>query len=385
MKIAVFGLGYVGLANTLALAQKNEIVGIDINTEYIAKLKKKISPIHEKLMSEYLENKSQSTEFTIDAKAANNVELILIATPTNYDEENNYFDTSSIENVLDTIDDFENKLVIIKSTIPIGYTKKIREKYTTDNIIFSPEFLRESKSLDDVLSPSRIIIGDRTENGEKIARIFREISLNDPEVLLMNPTEAEAVKLFANTYLANRVAFFNELDTYALSQNLNSADIIRGISLDPRIGNFYNNPSFGYGGYCLPKDTKQLLANFDEVSQDLISAIVKSNDTRKNFIAQEIVSQKPKIVGVYRLTMKSGSDNFRSSAIFDIIHKIIEAGIEVIIFEPTIRSENYEGLHIESNFSRFAKKSDIIIANRFSNELEGFRKKVFSRDVFHDN
>lgn len=385
IKIAVAGLGYVGLSMAILLSQKQDVIGFDINEKRIEQLKNKQSPIIDKEIQEYLTSKPLKLIFTNQPyKAFKDVDYLLIATPTNYDSELNYFDTSSIENVLTQFLNFnQNALVVIKSTVPVGYTLELRKKLNYDKIVFSPEFLREGKALYDNLYPSRIVIGSLLPEAKKFGLLLKEASLKpETPILHVNPTEAEAIKLFSNTYLAMRVAFFNELDTYAETRNLESKQIIEGVSLDPRIGNYYNNPSFGYGGYCLPKDTKQLLANFKDVPQNIMTAIVDANRTRKDHIAEMIIKRKPKIVGIYRLVMKSDSDNFRFSAIQGVMKRIKAKGIKIIVFEPILKDVEFFGSEVFSDFNEFKSKSDLILSNRMYKELEEVRSKVYTRDLF---
>ena len=385
MKIAVAGTGYVGLSLATLLSQNNEVVALDIIKEKIDMINNRISPIKDKEIEEYLNIKNLNLRATLNYQDAfNNADYIIISTPTNYDPEKNFFDTSSVEDTIEKIISLDIKpTIIIKSTVPVGYTESIKRKYHLDNIIFSPEFLREGKALYDNLYPSRIILGEDSERAKAFANLLKEGSLKeDTPILYMNNTEAEAVKLFSNTYLAMRVAYFNELDTYAELKGLNTKDIIEGISLDPRIGNHYNNPSFGYGGYCLPKDTKQLLANYKDVPQEMIKAIVDSNRTRKNHIANMILSQNPHTVGIYRLTMKKDSDNFRTSAIQDVISNLSMHDLEILIYEPTLSMPYFNNYPVINDFDEFTEKSDVIIANRLEKPLTKVRKKVYTRDLF---
>lgn len=385
MKIAVAGTGYVGLSLAVLLSQKNEVVALDIIKEKVDMINNHISPIKDKEIEEYLKTKELNLKATLDYKEAfKDTKYIIISTPTNYDEEKNFFDTSSVEDIIKKVKDMNiDTTMIIKSTIPVGFVEEMKHKYQLDNIIFSPEFLREGKALYDNLYPSRIIVGEKSKRAEIFANLLKECSLKDDiEIKYMNNTEAEAVKLFANTYLALRVAYFNELDTYAELKGLNTKDIIDGVCLDPRIGNHYNNPSFGYGGYCLPKDTKQLLANYENVPQNMIESIVKSNDTRKHHIADMILKNNPKIVGIYRLTMKTGSDNFRSSAIQDIITILKEKNIKVIIFEPTLKEKEFNSCEVINDLNEFKDNSDIILANRIDESIIDVKKKIYTRDLF---
>lgn len=385
MKIAVAGIGYVGLSNALILSQHNEVVALDIVPEKVEMINNKKSPIRDKEIEEFLQTKKLNLRATLDYKEAfEGAEYIVISTPTNYDDEKNHFDTSSVEDIIQKVKDMGiNATMVVKSTIPVGFIKNMKEKYGIDNILFSPEFLREGKALYDNLYPSRIIVGEKSERAIEFANLLKDGALKDNiEVKYMNSTEAEAVKLFANTYLALRVAYFNELDTYAELKGLNTQDIIDGVCLDPRIGTHYNNPSFGYGGYCLPKDTKQLLANFSNVPQNLIRAIVRSNNTRKRHITEMIMQRNPECVGIYRLTMKKDSDNFRASAIQGIIERLKDEGVEIIIYEPTLKEIEFNGCKVENNFEKFSNLSDVIIANRYEASLDSVKDKVYTRDLF---
>lgn len=392
MKIAVAGTGYVGLSLAVLLAQHNKVVAVDVIPEKVDKINKRISPIKDEYIESYLKEKQLDLVATLDgASAYKDADFVVIAAPTNYDDDINKFDTTHVEEVIELVLSVNPAAtMVIKSTIPVGYTKSIRKTYSDAHIFFSPEFLREGKALYDNLYPSRIIIGEKSKNAEIFAGLLQEGAIkNNIPTLFMESTEAEAVKLFANTYLALRVSYFNELDTYAESKGLDTKSIIEGIGLDPRIGTHYNNPSFGYGGYCLPKDTKQLKANFKDVPENLISAIVSSNETRKDFIASEIVklvkakNGNSPTVGIFRLTMKSGSDNFRQSAIQGIIERLIKFGVRVIIFEPTLSTETYNGIAVESDLNKFKVSSDIIVANRLEDIILDVVDKVYSRDFYN--
>lgn len=387
MKIAVAGTGYVGLANAVLLAQNHEVVAYDIDATRVEYINNKKSPIGDPDIEYFLKTKSLNLRATKDPEEAfKGATFVIIATPTNYDPETNYFDTSSVEDVIKHVLSIEQEAtIVIKSTIPVGYTKEMNEKFKTDRIIFSPEFLREGKALHDNLYPSRIIVGEHSKRAQQFAGLLVEGAKKENiPILYTDATEAEAIKLFANSYLAMRVSFFNELDTYAELKGLNTEQIIRGVGLDPRIGDHYNNPSFGYGGYCLPKDTKQLLANFKDVPHKLIRAIVEANDTRKQHIADRILKQKPKVVGIYRLTMKTDSDNFRQSAIQGVIKHLetMDKDIEIVIYEPTLQEEKFEQYQVMNDFKQFIEKADIIVANRLADELKDVVEKVYTRDVF---
>jgi len=389
MNISVVGAGYVGLSLATLLSVKHKVTIYEIDIEKVSKINKRISPIEDPEIEDFFRNKELSLNATTNKEEAyKNSELIIVATPTNYDELTNYFDTSSVEEVVDDITRFaDEKIIVIKSTIPVGFTKELSSKYPKTQIIFSPEFLREGKALHDNIYPSRIIVGSSSNEAKNFARILADSSkIDDVEILFTNSTEAEAIKLFSNTYLAMRISYFNELDTYAESHNLNSMEIIRGVGLDPRIGSHYNNPSFGYGGYCLPKDTKQLRANYADVPSSLIQAIVEANSVRKDYIADQIISREPKIVGVYRLVMKEGSDNFRSSSIQGIMKRIKAKGIKVVVYEPNLTDKNIDSFYnseVISELNTFKKLPDLIIANRLNKDLEDVLDKVYTRDIFN--
>lgn len=385
MKIAVAGTGYVGLSIATLLSQKNQVMALDIIPEKVEMINKRLSPIKDKEIEEFFKNKELNLKATLDYKEAfEGAEFIVISTPTNYDDEKNHFDTSSVEDIIQKVISMDiNTTMVIKSTIPVGFIESMKQKYNIDNIMFSPEFLREGKALYDNLYPSRIIVGEKSERAKKFANLLKEAALKDDiEIKFMNSTEAEAVKLFANTYLALRVAYFNELDTYAEIKGLNAKDIIEGVCLDPRIGNHYNNPSFGYGGYCLPKDTKQLLANYDNVPQNLIRAIVRSNRTRKKHVTEMVMQRNPDVVGIYRLTMKKNSDNFRASAIQEIIDRLKLEGVEVIIYEPTLEKPTFNDCKVINDFEKFCKISNVVLANRYEDKLNQIKDKVYTRDLF---
>lgn len=391
MKIAIAGTGYVGLSLATLLSQDNEVVALDIMPEKVEMINRFISPIQDEYIEKYFDEakngkRELNLKATLDYKEAfSDADFVIISTPTNYDEKQNFFDTSSVEDIIEKVISMNNPntTMVIKSTIPVGYTESVRAKYNIKNIFFSPEFLREGRALYDNLYPSRIIVGDNSKKAHEFADLLKDAALKkDVPVLFMDSTEAEAVKLFANTYLALRVAYFNELDTYAATKHLDSKSIIEGVSLDPRIGTHYNNPSFGYGGYCLPKDTKQLLANYKDVPQDLIEAIVKSNETRKEFIANDALTSDPEVVGFYRLTMKSNSDNFRASAIQDVIKNIMAEGKKVVIYEPALDASEFNGAPVTADLDSFKEECSVILSNRVTPELEDVMDKVYTRDLF---
>ena len=384
-KIVVVGLGYVGLSNAVLLAQDNEVIGVDISHDRVEALNARTSPIIDRELSQYLAEKDLNLSASTDLKSSiEGADYVIVSTPTNYNEQTNFFDTSSVEEVIaDVIESEPNACIIIKSTIPVGFVDDVRRRLETDTVIFSPEFLREGKALYDNLNPSRIVVGEKSKRAEIFAKLLAKGAIkSDINLLFTGPREAEAIKLFSNAYLAMRVAFFNELDSYSLAGDMSSGEIIEGVSLDPRIGNHYNNPSFGYGGYCLPKDTKQLLANYDTIPQNIIRAIVDANSTRKDFLADAIIKKQPKKVGIYRLVMKEGSDNFRQSSVQGIMKRIKAKGIEVVVYEPALGMAEFFNSRVEKNLCEFKRSVDIILANRMVSELEDVTEKVFTRDLF---
>ena len=388
MKITVAGIGYVGLSNAILLSQKNEVIAFDISSTKVEQLKNNISPISDAEIQDYLSNKKLNLYATLDKdEAFKSSDCVIIATPTDYDSETNFFNTVSVEELINDIRFINpNAMIIIKSTVPVGFTERVKKHFNFENIFFSPEFLREGKALIDNLYPSRIIIGSKSKRAIQYLDLVKEVTLKqDVECLITSSSEAEAIKLFSNTYLAMRIAFFNELDTYAEYHKLSTKEIIAGVGLDPRIGNFYNNPSFGYGGYCLPKDTRQLRANYKDIPNSLISAIVEANTTRKDFIANSIIKRKPQIVGIYRLTMKTDSDNFRESSVQGVMKRIKAKGIRVIVYEPFLKEVKFYNSEVINNLKEFKKLSDVIVANRITDEINDVKSKVYSRDLFNSD
>ncbi|MDB0034861.1 nucleotide sugar dehydrogenase [Amylibacter sp.] len=388
MKIVVVGLGYVGLSNAVLLAQHNEVIGVDISQQRVDAINARKSPIIDAELSEYLAKKDLNLFASTDLNASvQGADYVIVSTPTNYDEKTNFFDTSSVEAVIAQVIASEpSACIVVKSTIPVGFIEDVRERFDTASVIFSPEFLREGQALYDNLYPSRIVVGDKSERAEAFARLLAQGAIkSDVSILFTGPREAEAIKLFSNTYLAMRVGFFNELDSYAMADDMNSREIIEGVSLDPRVGNAYNNPSFGYGGYCLPKDTKQLLANYRDVPQNIIKSIVDANVTRQKFLADMILKDRPKTVGIYRLVMKHGSDNFRQSSVIAIMEHLINSGVSLIIYEPTMKETRFLNCPVTSDLQTFKDLSDLIVANRTSNELNSTLQKVFTRDLYQEN
>ena len=388
MKIVVVGLGYVGLSNAVLLAQHNEVIGVDISRKRVNLLNQRQSPIIDEEISYYLANKELNLCASMDLESSvANADYVIISTPTNYDEKTNFFDTSSVEEVIKKVTFCEpNTCIVVKSTIPVGFIDDVRDRFKIDAVIFSPEFLREGHALYDNLNPSRIVVGEKSNRAEVFANLLAKGAVKEKvDILFTGAREAEAIKLFSNTYLAMRVAFFNELDSYALAGEMNARDIIKGVSLDPRIGDHYNNPSFGYGGYCLPKDTKQLLANYDSVPQNIIRAIVDANSTRKDFLADKIIQQNPRVVGVFRLVMKTGSDNFRQSSIQGVMKRVKAKGIEIVVYEPELRENSFFNSPVENNLQKFKEIADVIITNRMVSELNDVKYKVLTRDLFGAN